>query len=45
MNSKLARVRLRVNPANGQGFEVHSPHGGALEFLQPRPDPRIPGPV
>ena len=35
-------VRLRVNPKVGDGFECHSPHGGALEFLRHEPDPRWP---
>ncbi len=42
LNSKLAEVRLRVNPKVGDGFECHSPHGGALEFLRHEPDPRWP---
>jgi hypothetical protein len=41
-NSKLARVRLRVNPVNEEGFELESPHGGALELLRPEPNPRLP---
>ena len=41
-NSKLARVRLRVNPHNAEGFECHSAHGGALEFLRAQPDSRLP---
>ena len=41
MNSKLARVELRVNPTNEEGFEVFSEHGGALELLRNTPDPRF----
>ena len=41
LNSKLARVHLRVNPVNDDGFECTSDHGGALEFLQPDPPPQI----
>ena len=41
-NSKLARTELRVKPARGEGFEVTSAHGGALEFLRNAPDPRFP---
>jgi hypothetical protein len=42
LNSKMAATTLRVNPVNGDAFECHSPHGGALEFLQRDPDPRYP---
>ena len=42
LNSKLAHTVLRVNPANDDGFECVSPHGGALEFLSPTADPRLP---
>jgi hypothetical protein len=42
LNSKLAEVRLRVNPRDDDGFECHSPHGGALEFLRHDADPRWP---
>lgn len=41
LNSKTAAVTLRVNPTNEDGFECVSPHGGALEFLQPEPEPRV----
>lgn len=41
LNSKLARVELRVNPTNEEGFEVLSEHGGALEFLRNAPDARF----
>lgn len=41
LNSKLARVQLRVNPWNEEGFECTSEHGGALEFLRNEPDPRF----
>jgi hypothetical protein len=41
-NSKLARVRLRVNPVNAEGFSCTSEHGGALELLRNAPDPRFP---
>jgi hypothetical protein len=40
-NSKLARVELRVNPTNAEGFECTSEHGGALEFLRSEPDARF----
>lgn len=40
-NSKLARVRLRVNPVNEEGFSCTSEHGGALELLRNEPDPRF----
>jgi hypothetical protein len=40
-NSKLARVRLQVQPAKGAAFECVSEHGGALEFLRRTPDPRF----
>jgi hypothetical protein len=42
LNSKLAEVRLRVNPRDDDGFECHSPHGGALEFLRHDADARWP---
>jgi hypothetical protein len=42
MNSKLARVRLQVQPARGAAFECTSEHGGALEILRRTPDPRFP---
>lgn len=45
LNSKLASVHLQVNPINEDGFECHSAHGGALEFLRHEPDPRIDGVV
>ncbi len=38
LNSKLAKVHLRVNPANEAAFECVSEHGGALEFLRNSPD-------
>lgn len=41
-NSKLARVRLRVQPRHGAAFACESEHGGALEFLRHEPDPRFP---
>lgn len=41
LNSKTAAVTLRLNPATGDGFSLSSPHGGALEFLQPQPEPRV----
>ncbi len=41
MNSKLARVHLRVNPIDADGFECTSAHGGALEFLRNQPDARF----
>lgn len=42
LNSKLATVELRVNPADGDGFACTSPHGGALEFLGLTADPALP---
>lgn len=39
LNSKLARVTLRVNPTDEAAFEYCSEHGGALEFLRNSPDP------
>ncbi|MCP4807748.1 MAG: hypothetical protein GY913_10165 [Proteobacteria bacterium] len=42
LNSKLATVSLRVDPIDGPGFECFSEHGGALEFLQPHPEPSLP---
>ncbi len=39
LNSKLAKVHLRVNPVNEAAFECESAHGGALEFLRNSPDP------
>lgn len=41
LNSKTARVTLRVNPRDSDGFECVSEHGGALEFLQPMAEPRV----
>lgn len=35
LNTKLAEVRLAVQPRRGAAFELYSPHGGALEFLRP----------
>ncbi|MCC7386378.1 MAG: hypothetical protein IT384_31340 [Deltaproteobacteria bacterium] len=32
-NSKLAKVRLRVEPRRGPSFDLESAHGGALEIL------------
>ena len=37
LNSKTAQVRVRVQPRNGDAFELRSPHGGALEFLLDAP--------
>lgn len=45
LNSKLAHAVLRVNPTNGDGFECVSESGGALEFLQPTADARLPGAI
>ncbi len=42
LNSKLARAVLRLNPADGDGFECVSAHGGALEILTRTPDSRFP---
>jgi len=42
LNSKLARVRLMVQPRRGAAFARESAHGGALEFLQSHPDARFP---
>lgn len=36
-NTKLAEVRLAVQPRRGPAFELYSSHGGALEFLRPAP--------
>jgi len=44
-NSKTARVVLRVNPVDEEGFECRSEHGGALEILTRTPDPRFPNPI
>jgi len=41
-NSKLAKVRLTVRPADGASFTCESPQGGALEFLRREVDPRFP---
>jgi len=41
-NTKLATVRLQVQPARGSAFECRSEHGGALELLRRTPDPRFP---
>ena len=41
LNSKTARVRLEVRPRGGAAFELTSEHGGALEFLQADPEPRV----
>jgi hypothetical protein len=41
LNSKTAEVRLQVRPKHGAPFELASPHGGALEFLQPTPELRV----
>jgi hypothetical protein len=41
LNSKTAAVRLRVEPRGGPAYELTSPHGGALEFLGPTPEPRV----
>lgn len=41
LNSKTAEVHVEVRPAAGPAFELHSPHGGALEFLQPTPERRV----
>lgn len=42
LNSKLARVSLRLAPARGAPLCWESAHGGALEFLFSGPDPRFP---
>ena len=41
LNSKTARVRLRVAPRRGRAFELTSEHGGALEFLRPDEVPEV----
>ena len=41
LNSKTASVRLRLLPKDGAMVELHSEHGGALEFLRPQPEPTI----
>jgi hypothetical protein len=40
-NSKLAHVRLQVQPTAGAAFECTSEHGGALELLRRERDPRF----
>jgi len=40
-NSKLARTVVRVEPSTGAPFELHSDHGGALEFLRAEPEAGI----
>ncbi len=42
MNSKLAKVELRVNPDTGTGFAYTTDHGGAFELLRDTPDSRFP---
>lgn len=37
INTKLARISLRVEPRRGAPFTLHSEHGGALEFVQREP--------
>ena len=41
LNSKTAAVRLRVEPRGAAAYELSSPNGGALEFLQPTPEPQV----
>jgi hypothetical protein len=41
LNSKTARVVLRVAPRNGESFACASDFGGALEFLQPDEEPDV----
>ena len=41
LNSKTARVRLRVTPRRGWAFELNSEHRGALEFLRPDEVPEV----
>ncbi len=41
LNSKTAAVTLRVNPVNAESFDAVSTCGGALEFLQSHPEPRV----
>lgn len=41
INSKLAEVTVKLRPSDGASFTIHSPHGGALEFLRREPDPRF----
>ncbi len=38
-NSKLAEVRLQLQPRRGGAFELYSEHGGALELLRREPGP------
>ncbi len=41
LNSKTAAVRLQVSPSHEPAFELHSEHGGALEFLRPDQVPEV----
>ena len=41
-NSKLAEVLLELRLRDGQELRWQSPHGGALEFLRPEPEPGLP---
>ncbi len=45
LNSKTAAVTLRLNAPDMDGVTLYSPSGGALEFLQPTPEPRVGAPV
>ncbi|MEU7631123.1 hypothetical protein AB0C34_14220 [Nocardia sp. NPDC049220] len=42
LNSKLARVELRIEPHTGNDFVLRSEHGGALEFLVDDPRSLLP---
>lgn len=41
-NTKLAKARLEVRPADGAAFVCESRHGAALELLRREPDSRFP---
>lgn len=41
LNSKTAKVSLRVDPVNEDSFDLTSEHGGALEFLQQTEHPDV----
>ncbi len=41
LNTKLARVHLKLKPKSAAPLELESAHGGALEFLRHAPDPKI----
>jgi hypothetical protein len=41
LNSKTAEVRIELRPRGGDPLVLTSPHGGALEFLQPAQVPEV----